>query len=196
MTQSGIENTEKKIGASNRMRLCKRIQVWQIYGNLVPIWISTAASRAPAAAINENNASSGGCLHGEKNPHICFYTEAKKIEVQNLGGFLVRLPQLASHAGGHGALLWCTAALVGGIKRVSWFTELWNGDTLCTEMKENISVQAARAGLWGSGGKASIVRCMVIQLQSQIDSHGGWKLMSCCCINIKLSVTLLHLNTW
>jgi len=26
-TQSGIENTEKKIGASDRMRLCKRIQV-------------------------------------------------------------------------------------------------------------------------------------------------------------------------
>lgn len=132
----------------------------------------------------------------KKTPHICFYTEAKKIEVQNLGGFLVRLPQLASHAGGHGALLWCTAALVGGIKRVSWFTELWNGDTLCMEMKGNISVQAARARLWGSGGKASIVRCMVIQLQSQMDSHGGWELMSCCCINIKLSVTLLHLNTW
>lgn len=162
MTQSGIENTEKKIGASNRMGLCERIQVWQIYGNLVSIWISTAASRAPAAAINENNASSGGCLHGEKTPsYICFYIEAKKIEVQNSGGFLVRLPQLASHAGGRRAVLWCTAALVGGIKRASWFTELWNGDTLGTEMKGNISTQAGRARLWGSGGKASIARCMV-----------------------------------
>lgn len=192
MTQSGIENTEKKIGASNRMRLCKRIQVWQIYGNLVSIWISTAASRAPAAAINENNASSGGCLHGEKTPsYICPYMEAKKIEVQNSGGFLVPLPQLASHAGEHRALLWCTAALVGGIKRLSWFTELWNGDTLCMEMKGNISVQAARARLWGSGGEVWPYSYKVLK-----DLHGGWERMSCCCINIKLSVTLLRLNTW
>lgn len=127
-------------------------------------------------------------------PYICLYMEAKKIEVQSSGGFLVRLPQLANHTGGHRALLWCTAVLVGGIKRVSWFTKLSNSNTLCMEMKGNISMQAVRTRLWESGGKASTIRCMVIQ--SQKDLHGGWELISCCCINIKLSVTLFHLNTW